>query len=276
MCPSLGSKLSVFIALAPAVYAGPLTTGFPFTALNRLEWSTWKRFFGVLDFIPLMRWAYDYAPAKLFVSSARILSPCVQCLYRIGYFRIVSCFEPSLSLILMFLAWCLRSCLDGRIRIGKSSLRVFRSGLNNAGCTVGKRKCSDSLLHPSVQPVYFGELLLVPRVQLSDSRLTWSQVVRQRRLCRSKVYLGRFARSLVRWSFPTSIYILGRQRLPCVDRAVVREDRAERKGCESDKNDKIGFIRGATDISVHLPWMMAMYNVDVSDSIAISIGQLRR
>ena len=68
MCPSLGDKLSVFIALAPAVYAGPLTTGFPFTTLNRFEWSTWKRFFGVLDFIPLMRWAYDYAPAKLFVS----------------------------------------------------------------------------------------------------------------------------------------------------------------------------------------------------------------
>ncbi|ORY23266.1 putative lipid particle protein [Naematelia encephala] len=68
MCPSLGQKLSVFIALAPAVYAGPLTTGFPFTTLNRLEWSTWKRFFGVLDFIPLMRWAYDYAPAKLFAA----------------------------------------------------------------------------------------------------------------------------------------------------------------------------------------------------------------
>lgn len=70
MCPNLGKKLSVFIALAPAVYAGPLTTGFPFTALNRLEWSTWKRLFGVLDFIPLMRWSYDYAPAKLFVSAA--------------------------------------------------------------------------------------------------------------------------------------------------------------------------------------------------------------
>jgi hypothetical protein len=73
MCPSLGKKLSVFIALAPAVYAGPLTTGFPFTTLNRLEWSTWKRFFGVLDFIPLMRWAYDYAPAKLFVCAPQPL-----------------------------------------------------------------------------------------------------------------------------------------------------------------------------------------------------------
>ena len=68
MCPSLGQQLSVFIALAPVVYAGPLTTKFPFTTLSRLEWSNWKRIFGVLDFIPLMRWAYDYAPANLFVS----------------------------------------------------------------------------------------------------------------------------------------------------------------------------------------------------------------
>lgn len=75
MCPNLGKKLSCFIALAPAVYAGPLTTGFPFTALNRLEWSTWKRFFGVLDFIPLMRWAYDWAPAKLFVSLIPMVYP---------------------------------------------------------------------------------------------------------------------------------------------------------------------------------------------------------
>ncbi|OCF58990.1 lipid particle protein [Kwoniella mangroviensis CBS 10435] len=73
MCPSLGKKLSVFIALAPAVYAGPLTHGFPFTALNKMEWSTWKRFFGVLDFIPLMRWAYDYAPARLFASLGYIM-----------------------------------------------------------------------------------------------------------------------------------------------------------------------------------------------------------
>ncbi|WVF69990.1 hypothetical protein IAT40_004775 [Kwoniella sp. CBS 6097] len=73
MCPSLGKKLSVFIALAPAVYAGPLTHGFPFTALNKMEWGKWKRFFGVLDFIPLMRWAYDYAPARLFAALGYIM-----------------------------------------------------------------------------------------------------------------------------------------------------------------------------------------------------------
>ncbi|KIR42317.1 lipid particle protein [Cryptococcus deuterogattii 99/473] len=73
MCPSLGSKLSVFIALAPAVYAGTLTTGFPFTTLNKMDWPTWKRFFGVLDFIPLMRWAYDYAPPSMFASLGYIM-----------------------------------------------------------------------------------------------------------------------------------------------------------------------------------------------------------
>ncbi len=68
MCPSLGKKLSIFVALAPAVYAGPLTSGFPFTQLGKIEWTTWKRIFGVLDFIPLMRWSYDYCPPKIFVS----------------------------------------------------------------------------------------------------------------------------------------------------------------------------------------------------------------
>ena len=48
MVPELGEKLSVFIALAPAVYAGPLTTGFPFTALKSMKWRTWRRVFGEL------------------------------------------------------------------------------------------------------------------------------------------------------------------------------------------------------------------------------------
>lgn len=65
-CPDLGERLSCFIALAPAVYAGPLTTGFPFTTLNKMDWNHWKRVFGVLDFIPIMTWAYDYVPASIF------------------------------------------------------------------------------------------------------------------------------------------------------------------------------------------------------------------
>lgn len=105
--PDLGPKISCFIALAPAVFAGPLTHGFPFTALGKMEWSTWRRLFGasfitlffplsslptplhlvvqsadrpgldlakkipgVLDFIPIMTWAYDYAPQSVFVRPA--------------------------------------------------------------------------------------------------------------------------------------------------------------------------------------------------------------
>ncbi|ORY78857.1 Alpha/Beta hydrolase protein [Leucosporidium creatinivorum] len=66
MVPELGLKLSLFIALAPAVYAGPLTTGFPFGALKSMKWKTWRRWFGVLDFIPLMRISYDWTPSKPF------------------------------------------------------------------------------------------------------------------------------------------------------------------------------------------------------------------
>ncbi|KAM0746312.1 alpha/beta-hydrolase [Meredithblackwellia eburnea MCA 4105] len=66
MVPELGSKLSIFIALAPAVYAGPLTTGFPFGALKNMKWRTWRRVFGVLDFIPLMRISYNLVPSKPF------------------------------------------------------------------------------------------------------------------------------------------------------------------------------------------------------------------
>jgi pimeloyl-ACP methyl ester carboxylesterase len=68
MVPELGKKLTYFAALAPAVFAGPLTSCFPFTALRTMEWATWKRFFGVLDFIPLMKIAYDYTPAWPFAA----------------------------------------------------------------------------------------------------------------------------------------------------------------------------------------------------------------
>ncbi|KAE8223226.1 hypothetical protein CF319_g3721 [Tilletia indica] len=63
MVPDLGTKLTYFGALAPAVFAGPLTTCFPFTALSHMDWEAWRRFFGVLDFIPLMKISYDWCPA---------------------------------------------------------------------------------------------------------------------------------------------------------------------------------------------------------------------
>jgi lysosomal acid lipase/cholesteryl ester hydrolase len=64
--PELGERLSCFVALAPAVFAGPLTHGFPFTLLNKMKWNTWQRLFGVLDYIPLMRYSYDYVPPLIF------------------------------------------------------------------------------------------------------------------------------------------------------------------------------------------------------------------
>ncbi|KAG8785552.1 hypothetical protein FRC16_001927, partial [Serendipita sp. 398] len=64
--PELGDRLSCFIALAPAVFAGPLTHGFPFTILRKVKWKTWQRIFGVLDYIPLMRYSYDYVPPLIF------------------------------------------------------------------------------------------------------------------------------------------------------------------------------------------------------------------
>lgn len=66
MLPSLGESLSVFIALAPAVYSGPLTHGFPFTAIKHMDWKRWKRIFGVLDFIPIMTISYNWTPSLPF------------------------------------------------------------------------------------------------------------------------------------------------------------------------------------------------------------------
>lgn len=84
MRPDIGEKISCTVALAPAVYAGPLTTTWLFTTLGRLDWDAWMRWFGVfsfllldrarsslspdispgvLDFIPLMRYSYDWVPS---------------------------------------------------------------------------------------------------------------------------------------------------------------------------------------------------------------------
>lgn len=75
MCPDLGKRMSCFVALAPAVYAGPLTEGFPFNQIGKIEWPTWKRLFGVLDFIPLMRWVADsnIVPPRVFASLGYIM-----------------------------------------------------------------------------------------------------------------------------------------------------------------------------------------------------------
>ncbi|KAG9017390.1 hypothetical protein FRB93_007504 [Tulasnella sp. JGI-2019a] len=65
MRPDIGEKLSGFIAMSPAVYAGPHITSWLFTTLRKFEWDTWVRFFGVRDFIPLMGWAYESVPCPV-------------------------------------------------------------------------------------------------------------------------------------------------------------------------------------------------------------------
>jgi pimeloyl-ACP methyl ester carboxylesterase len=73
LCPCLGRQLSIFIALAPAVYAGPLTHGFPFTVLRKVPWAVWKWLFGVLDYMPLMRHSYNWVPARLFAHAGYVM-----------------------------------------------------------------------------------------------------------------------------------------------------------------------------------------------------------
>lgn len=62
--PELGDKLSYFGALAPAVFIGPLKDRFPLQGLRSLDWDAWSRMFGELDFTPLMKFSYDWTPAR--------------------------------------------------------------------------------------------------------------------------------------------------------------------------------------------------------------------
>ncbi|KAL4938223.1 hypothetical protein BDV06DRAFT_60299 [Aspergillus oleicola] len=52
--PELGDKLSVFCALAPAVYAGPLVERIYFRFMRLISPATFRLFFGIHSFIPFM------------------------------------------------------------------------------------------------------------------------------------------------------------------------------------------------------------------------------
>ncbi|KAL4955919.1 Alpha/Beta hydrolase protein [Aspergillus filifer] len=52
--PELGDKLSVFCALAPAVYAGPLVERIYFRFMRLISPETFRLFFGIHSFIPFM------------------------------------------------------------------------------------------------------------------------------------------------------------------------------------------------------------------------------
>ncbi|KAF1820875.1 alpha/beta-hydrolase [Dissoconium aciculare CBS 342.82] len=64
--PDLGDKISVFCALAPAVYAGPLIGKMYFRFMQLIGPAVFRLVFGIHSFIPIMMVAKSYVPAGLF------------------------------------------------------------------------------------------------------------------------------------------------------------------------------------------------------------------
>lgn len=64
--PDLGEKISVFCALAPAVFAGPLIEKMYFKFMKVISPAMFRIFFGIHAFIPLMMTMHSILPAKLY------------------------------------------------------------------------------------------------------------------------------------------------------------------------------------------------------------------
>ncbi|KAI4120934.1 MAG: hypothetical protein LQ338_006666, partial [Usnochroma carphineum] len=64
--PELGSKISVFCALAPAVYAGPLIGKMYFKFMRIISPSMFRLIFGVHAFIPFMMTMHRWLPGSLY------------------------------------------------------------------------------------------------------------------------------------------------------------------------------------------------------------------
>lgn len=64
--PDLGDKISVFCALAPAVYAGPLIGKMYFKFMRVISPAMFRIFFGIHSFIPLMMTMHRVLPGKIY------------------------------------------------------------------------------------------------------------------------------------------------------------------------------------------------------------------
>lgn len=64
--PDLGSKISVFCALAPAVYAGPLIGKMYFKFMRIISPGMFRMMFGIHAFIPFMMTMHAWLPGKLY------------------------------------------------------------------------------------------------------------------------------------------------------------------------------------------------------------------
>ncbi|RPB27645.1 alpha/beta-hydrolase [Terfezia boudieri ATCC MYA-4762] len=64
--PDLGSKISIFCALAPAVYAGKLVEEIYFKFMEAVSPGMFRLIFGIHAFIPMMMWFQRYMPGRLY------------------------------------------------------------------------------------------------------------------------------------------------------------------------------------------------------------------
>lgn len=64
--PALGHKLSIFVALAPAVYAGPLINKFYFKFMKIIPPAAFRLTFGIHAFVPFMMVMHRLVPARLY------------------------------------------------------------------------------------------------------------------------------------------------------------------------------------------------------------------
>jgi pimeloyl-ACP methyl ester carboxylesterase len=64
--PELGEKISVFCALAPAVYAGPLVGKMYFKFMRIISPELFHIIFGIHAFIPFMMTMHTYLPSRLY------------------------------------------------------------------------------------------------------------------------------------------------------------------------------------------------------------------
>jgi pimeloyl-ACP methyl ester carboxylesterase len=64
--PELGEKISVFCALAPAVYAGPLIGKMYFKFMHVISPAMFRIFFGIHSFIPLMMSMHRMLPGRIY------------------------------------------------------------------------------------------------------------------------------------------------------------------------------------------------------------------
>lgn len=64
--PDIGAKISVFCALAPAAYAGPLIGKMYFKFMRVVPPSLFRMIFGIHSFIPIMMRAHSLLPGRLY------------------------------------------------------------------------------------------------------------------------------------------------------------------------------------------------------------------